>query len=58
MKEAPTFTIEQIAEYIAGWSTGSFDSVKEIGQAVLLNALSQLQDDRDGIAAFCTHNND
>lgn len=58
MKEAPTFTIEQIAEYIAGWSTGSFDSVKEIGQAVLLNALSQLQDDQDGIAAFCTHNND
>lgn len=50
MKEQK-FTIEEIADYIAGWSMGSFESVQEIGKAALLNALSQLRCDQDGIAA-------
>ena len=45
------YTIEEIADYIAGWSMGSYESVRKIGKAVLLNALSQLQCDQDGIAA-------
>jgi hypothetical protein len=45
------YTIKEIAEYIAGWTTGEFGSVKEIGEGILLNALNQLEDDQDGIAA-------
>jgi hypothetical protein len=48
---APKFTVEEIAEYISGWSSGPFDSVREIGKAVLLNALNQLDDEQDGIVA-------
>lgn len=46
------FTIEDIAEYIAGWASSSFNSVERVGKATLLNALSQLRDHQDGIAAF------
>jgi hypothetical protein len=49
--QGPQYSIEEIADYIAGWSMGSYESVHEIGKAVLLNALSQLQCDQDGIAA-------
>lgn len=45
------FTVEEIASYISGWAMGPFDSVREIGKATLLNALSQLECDQDGIAA-------
>jgi 3-hydroxyacyl-CoA dehydrogenase len=46
-----TFTIAEIADYIAGWASGPFESVKAIGAATLLNALNQLEDDQDGISA-------
>jgi hypothetical protein len=46
------FTIEEIAQYINGWVTGPFDSVNEIGKGTLLNALSQLECEQDGIVAF------
>jgi hypothetical protein len=46
------FTIEEIAEYIAGWSMSEFGNVEKVGKATLLNALSQLRCDQDGIAAF------
>jgi hypothetical protein len=45
------YTIDEIAEYISGWASGSFESVQAIGQGVLLNALSQLRCDQDGIEA-------
>ena len=56
MKEEPTFTVEEIARYISGWAMGPFDSVRAIGKATLLNALSQLECDQDGIAAVCARN--
>lgn len=43
-KAEPRFTIEEIAEYIAGWHLSS-----ESG--ALGNALSQLRDEQDGILA-------
>jgi hypothetical protein len=49
--QGPLYSIEEIADYISGWSMGPYESVREIGKAVLLNALSQLQCDQDGIAA-------
>jgi 3-hydroxyacyl-CoA dehydrogenase len=45
------FTVEEIAQYISGWAMGPFDSVRVIGKATLLNALSQLRCDQDGISA-------
>lgn len=48
-----TFRIEEIADYIAGWSTGEFGEVEKIGAATLKNALSQLRCDQDGIATVC-----
>jgi hypothetical protein len=45
------YTIEEIAEYIAGWAAGPFDEVERIGAAVLVNSLNQLRDDQDGIEA-------
>jgi hypothetical protein len=45
------YTIKEITEYIAGWASGEYGKAKEIGQATLLNALNQLNDDQDGIAA-------
>jgi hypothetical protein len=50
-QQGPQYSIEEIADYISGWSMGPYESVREIGKAVLLNALSQLQCDQDGIAA-------
>jgi hypothetical protein len=46
------FTIEEIAQYINGWVTGPFDTVHEIGKGTLLNVLSQLECEQDGIVAF------
>jgi hypothetical protein len=46
------YTVEEIAEYIAGWATAPFDEVEKVGKAVLLNALNQLEDDQDGIEAY------
>lgn len=48
---ANLFTVEEIAQYIAGWSMGSFEEVAKIGAAVLSNARTQLECDQDGIAA-------
>jgi hypothetical protein len=57
-KNADLYTIEEIAEYISGWATGSsFDSVRRIGKHVLLNSLSQLKCDQDGIAAVTKRKN-
>jgi len=50
-RQPAQYSIEEIADYIAGWSMSPYESVREIGKAVLLNALSQLQCDQDGIAA-------
>lgn len=47
-----TFTINEIAHYIAGWTMGSFGEVQALGKATLMNALSQLECDQDGIAAY------
>jgi len=47
------YTIDEIADYIAGWSSGPYESVRAIGKATLLNALSQLRCDQDGIEAVC-----
>jgi hypothetical protein len=46
-----TYTIKEIADYIAGWSMAPYDEVEKIGAATLANALSQLEDDQDGIEA-------
>ncbi len=46
-----TYTIEEIAAYIAGQVTGSYDAVRLIGTYALHNALTQLTDKQDGIAA-------
>jgi hypothetical protein len=51
------FTVEEIAQYISGWAMGPFDSVREIGKATLLNALSQLRCDQDGIEAVIRRKN-
>jgi hypothetical protein len=51
------YSIEQIADYIAGWSSGSFGEVQKIGKATLLNALSQLNCDQDGIQAVTKRKN-
>jgi len=51
------FTVEEIARYISGWAMGPFDSVREIGKATLLNALSQLRCDQDGISAVIRRKN-
>jgi hypothetical protein len=45
------YTVEEIAEYIAGWASGPFEEVERIGVAVLGNALNQLRDGQDGIEA-------
>jgi hypothetical protein len=49
------FTVDEIADYISGWAMGPYDSVREIGQYVLKNALSQLECDQDGISAVIQH---
>ena len=50
-RNAPLYTVEEIAKYIAGWTLGSFDEVKKLGQRVAHNALHQLRDGQDGIEA-------
>jgi len=45
------FTIDEIAEYLAGWTLASFDEVAKLGARVAHNALNQLSDDQDGIKA-------
>ena len=47
----PRFTIDQIADYIAGWEMTTSDSPTEVHASTLHNALSQLRCDQDGIAA-------
>lgn len=49
--ERERFTITEIADYIAGWTVGSFDEVQKLGAHVASNALNQLRDGQDGIAA-------
>ena len=49
--ERDRFTIDEIADYIAGWTLGSFDEVQKLGAHVAHNALNQLRDDQDGIKA-------
>jgi hypothetical protein len=51
------FTVEEIASYISGWAMGPFDSARAIGKATLLNALSQLKCDQDGISAVIRRKN-
>jgi hypothetical protein len=46
-----TYTIDEIAEYIAGWTTGPFEDVEDMSQATLRNAINMLRDDQDGIDA-------
>jgi len=46
-----TFTIKEIADYIAGFTTGEFGTVTEAAKYIYLNALNQLEDDQDGIQA-------
>jgi hypothetical protein len=48
---AQRFTIDEIADYIAGWTIGGFDEVQKLGQQVAGNALQQLRHEEDGIAA-------
>ena len=50
-RSTPLYTVEEIAKYIAGWTMGSFDEVRKLGQHVAHNALHQLRDDQDGIEA-------
>jgi transposase InsO family protein len=45
----PTFTIDEIAEYIAGWTMGSFGEVDALAKQAASLALSQLRCDQDGI---------
>lgn len=54
--ENKTYTIQEIADYIKGWASGPYESVKEIGEATLKNALNQLECEQDGIAAVCHRN--
>jgi hypothetical protein len=56
-RDAPLYTVEEIAKYIAGWTLGSFDEVRKLGQHVAHNALHQLRDDQDGIEACRKRNN-
>ena len=49
--ERERFTIDEIADYIAGWTLGSFDEVAKLGAHVAHNALNQLRDQQDGIKA-------
>jgi hypothetical protein len=44
------YTIKEIAEYLRGWTEGSWGSRLGVGASVLHNALQQLEDDQDGIA--------
>lgn len=46
-----TYTTQEIAEYISGWVMGNYGEVATIGEYVLRNALSQLEDEQDGIEA-------
>ena len=46
-----TYTVEEIADYISGWTMGEYDEVEEMGQYILKNALTQLRNDQDGIEA-------
>ena len=45
------YTIEEIADYLGGWTIGTWDEVEELGARVTHNALNQLRDPEDGIAA-------
>lgn len=51
-QKEPTFTVDQIAEYLAGWTLVPFNEVEKLGANVAHNALSQLRDPQDGIAAY------
>jgi len=46
-----TYTIKEIADYIAGFTTGEFGTVAEAAKYIYINALNQLEDDQDGIQA-------
>lgn len=48
---ADLFTVEEIAQYIAGWTMGTFEEVAKVAEGVLHNARTQLECDQDGIAA-------
>lgn len=49
---SPKFTVEEIADYISGWVAAPYESVLEVGETVLSNALNQLRDYQDGIEAY------
>lgn len=51
IEKEPLYTAKEIANYLAGWTTGSFDEVAVLGERVAKNALSQLLDPQDGIEA-------
>lgn len=55
-RNVPLYTVEEIAQYIGGWTLGSFDEVRKLGQRVAHNALNQLSDDQDGIEAVRQRN--
>ncbi len=48
-KNAPLFTLEEIAAYLSGWASGPFDKARKIGEVTLHNARLQLRDTQDGI---------
>lgn len=50
-RNEPLYTTSEIAEYLSGWSMGSFGAVKGIAAATVHNALAQLNDPQDGIEA-------
>ena len=52
-----TYTIQEIADNIAGFTTGEFGTVAEAAKYIYLNALNQLEDDQDGIQAVIDRKN-
>ena len=50
-KDVQLYTKRHIADYIAGWTMGSFDEVTKLGQRVAHNALHHLGCEQDGIEA-------
>lgn len=53
MRKTTKYTIEEIAEYIAGWMIAPPDEpVCDAYIAAISNALVMLEDEQDGIDAF------
>ena len=45
------YSTKEIADYISGWVMGKYGEVQKIGEYAMRNALSQLEDEQDGIKA-------